>query len=310
MNIKIIVLLAAIVTGLIVASSALYIVTEFEQVVITRFGAPVGDAVSDAGLHVKLPFVDQIHSFDKRFLEWDGAPNDIPTVGKVFIWVDTYARWRISDPLLFLETLQGNESSALSRLDDILDGETRNAIARNELVEVVRTSNREPEVVEGDLDESSVLETIETGRPDITLQIQNAAAPALLEWGIELMDFQFKRINYTEDVRISVYERMISERRRIASRYRSEGEGEAARIGGERERELQIIQSAAFREAEEMMGVADAEAAAIYAEAYSRDAGFYAFVRSMEAFETVIDPNTTLILSTDSELFRYLDEPR
>ena len=310
MNVKIIVLLAAIVTGLIVASSALYIVTETDQVVITRFGQPIGEAVTDAGLHVKMPFIDEVHSFDKRFLEWDGEPNDIPTVGKVFIWVDTYARWRISDPLLFLETLQGNENLAQSRLDDILDGETRNAIARNELVEVVRTSNREPEVVEGDQDEGSVLEEILIGRPNVTEQIKTAAAPALLEWGIELMDFQFKRINYTEDVRISVFERMISERQRVAQRYRSEGQGEAARIDGERERELQRIESEAFREAEEMRGVADAEAAAIYAEAYSRDANFYAFVRSMEAFETVIDPNTTLILSTDSELFRYLDAPQ
>ena len=309
MNIKIMVLLTAIVMGLIVGSSALYIVTEVEQVVITRFGQPVGDAITDAGLHVKMPFIDEINSFDKRFLEWDGAPNDIPTVGKVFIWVDSYARWRISDPLLFLETLQGNELSAQSRLDDILDGETRNAIARNELVEIVRTSNREPEVVEGDLDETSILEEIAIGRPDVTRQIQVAAAPALLEWGIELMDFQFKRINYTDDVRITVFERMISERQRIAQRYRSEGEGEAARIGGERERELQRIQSEAFREAEAKRGEADAEAAAIYAEAYNRDAGFYSFVRSMEAFETVIDPDTTLILSTDGELFRYLDQP-
>ena len=188
--------------------------------------------------------------------------------------------------------------------------ETRNAVARHELVEVVRTSNRVPVVVEGDEDEVSILEEIQTGRPEVTEQIKNAAAPALLELGIELMDFQFKRINYTEDVRVTVFERMISERQRIAQRYRSEGQGEAARIGGERERELQRIQSEAFRDAQELRGEADAEAAAIYAEAYNRDAGFYAFVRSMEAFETVIDPNTTMILSTDGELFRYLNQPR
>jgi membrane protease subunit HflC len=296
--------------GLIVSSSALYIVGETEQVIITRFGQPASEAVSDPGLHVKMPFVDTANYFDKRFLEWDGAQNDIPTLGKVFIWVDAYARWRISDPLLFLQTLQGSELSAQSRLDDILDGETRNAVARNNLVQVVRSSNRVPEIVEGDLDETSVLEPIETGRSDVTEEIKNAAAPALLELGIELMDFQFKRINYTEDVRVTVFERMISERQRIAQRYRSEGEGEAARIGGERERELQRIQSEAFREAQEARGVADAEAAAIYADAYNNDSSFYAFLRSMEAFETVIDPNTTLILSTDGELFRYLDQPR
>ena len=310
MNVKTIVILAAIFVGLVVASSALYIVNETEQVIITRFGQPVGDAVTGAGLHVKAPFIEMTNYFDKRFLEWDGAQNDIPTLGKVFIYVDAYARWRISDPLKFLQTLQGSELSAQSRLDDILDGETRNAVARHELVEVVRTSNRVPAVVEGDEDETSVLEEIERGRPEVTEQIKNAAAPALLELGIELMDFQFKRINYTEDVRVTVFERMISERQRIAQRYRSQGQGEAARIGGERERELQRIQSEAFRDAQEKRGVADAEAAAIYAEAYNRDAGFYSFVRSMEAFETVIDPNTTLILSTDGELFRYLDQPR
>lgn len=310
MNVKTIVLLAAIVTGLIVALSAVYIVSETDQVIITRFGQPVGDAVTAAGLHVKMPFIETVNRFDKRFLEWDGAQNDIPTRGKVFIYVDAYARWRISDPLKYLETLQGSELSAQSRLDDILDGETRNAVARHELVEVVRTSNRVPVVVEGDEDEVSILEEIQTGRPEVTEQIKNAAAPALLELGIELMDFQFKRINYTEDVRVTVFERMISERQRIAQRYRSEGQGEAARIGGERERELQRIQSEAFRDAQELRGEADAEAAAIYAEAYNRDAGFYAFVRSMEAFETVIDPNTTMILSTDGELFRYLNQPR
>ena len=310
MNTKIIVLLGAIVTGLIVASSAIYIVDETEQVIITRFGQPVGVAVTEAGLHVKLPFIETTNYFDERFLEWDGAQNDIPTLGKVFIYVDAYARWRISDPLLFLQNLQGSEVAAQSRLDDILDGETRNAVARHELVEVVRTSNRVPDVVEGDEDETAILEEIETGRPDVTLLIKNAAAPALLEWGIELMDFQFKRINYTEDVRVTVFDRMISERQRIAQRYLSQGQGEAARIGGERERELQRIQSEAFRDAQEKRGEADAEAAGIYAEAYNRDAGFYAFVRSMEAFENVIDPNTTLILSTDGELFRYLDQPR
>jgi membrane protease subunit HflC len=276
-------------------------------VILTQFGEPVGDAVTTPGLKFKTPFIQTANFFDKRFLEWDGAANQVPTRDKRFIWVDTYARWRISDPLTYLERLRGDESIAQSRLDDILDGETRNAIARRDLVQVVRTSNRQPDTTEGDQEETGVLTEITTGRADITAEIQQTAAPRLEELGIELVDFQLKRINYVEEVQQDVFARMIAERQRIAQQYRSEGEGEAARIRGERERDLQAIQSEAYRLAQEARGVADAEASRIYAGAYDRDASFYAFMKSLETLESVIDPDTLLILTTDGELFQHLD---
>jgi membrane protease subunit HflC len=307
---KVPLLIAAGIVVLILLISALYIVDETQQVIITQFGEPVGDAVTTPGLKVKLPFVQTANFFDKRFMEWDGDANQVPTRDKRFIWVDTYARWRISNPLTYLERLRGDESTAQSRLDDILDGETRNAIARNDLVQVVRTSNRQPDTTEGDQEETGVLDEIGTGRADITAGIKQTAAPRLAELGIELVDFQLKRINYVEEVQQDVFKRMIAERQRIAQQYRSEGEGEAARIRGERERDLQAIQSEAYRKAQETQGVADGEATRIYADAYNRDGSFYAFMKSMETFEAAIDPDTILILTTDGELFQYLDEPR
>jgi membrane protease subunit HflC len=248
--------------------------------------------------------------FDKRFLEWDGDANQVPTRDKRFIWVDTYARWRISDPQVYLERLRGDELTAQSRLDDILDGETRNAVARHDLVEVVRTSNRQPDAAAAEEEETGILDEIQTGRTDITEEIQTIASPRLKELGIELMDFRFKRINYVDEVQRDVFDRMIAERQRIAQRYRSEGEGEAARIGGEKERELQRIQSEAYRDAQETRGIADAEATRIYADAYNRDASFYAFMKSMETVEKAVDPNTLLIMTTEGDLFRYLEGPR
>jgi membrane protease subunit HflC len=303
-------ILAVIIVGFIVVANGLYIVSETQQVILTRFGDPIGDAVTEAGLHFKMPFINKANFFDKRFLEWDGDRNQVPTRDKRFIYVDTYARWRISNPLTYLESLEGDEFTAQSRLDDILDGETRNAVARHDLVEVVRTSNREPEVTPGDEEETGILDEIRVGRLDITAEVQETAGPRLAELGIELMDFRFKRINYVEEVQRDVFARMIAERQRIAERYRSEGQGEAARIGGEKERELQRIQSEAYRQAQENRGIADAEATRIYAEAYNRDAAFYAFMKSMETIEKSIDPNTMLIMSTEGELFRYLDQPR
>ncbi len=300
---------AAAVVALIVLSSALYIVDETQQVIVTQFGEPVGDAVNTPGLHVKLPFIQRANYFDKRFLEWDGDANQVPTRDKRFIWVDAYARWRISNPRTYLERLRGDEITAQSRLDDILDGETRNSVARNDLVEVVRTTNRVPATTESDEEETGTLEDITTGRADIAEVIRQTAAPRLAELGIELVDFRFKRINYVAEVQQDVFARMIAERQRIAQQYRSEGEGEAARIRGERERDLQQIQSEAYRQAEETRGVADAAATGIYAEAYDRDPAFYAFLKSMETFQTAIDPNTTLVLTTDGELLRYLDNP-
>ena len=310
MNAKITALLAAIVVGFVVLTSGLYIVDETQQVVITRFGEPVGDAVTDPGLHIKIPFVQEANYFDKRFLEWDGAANQVPTRDKRFIWVDTYARWRISNPRSYLERLRGDELTAQSRLDDILDGETRNSVARHDLVQVVRTANRQPDLSLQDEEETGVLEDILTGRTAITEEVIATAAPRLEELGIELIDFRLKRINYVDEVRRDVFDRMIAERQRIAQRYRSEGEGEAARIRGEKERELQRIQSEAYRQAQENMGTADAESTRIYADAYNLDAGFYAFLKSMESFETVVDSTTTLILTTGGDLLQYLNGPR
>jgi membrane protease subunit HflC len=310
MTTRISVLLSAMVVGIVFLATGLYIVEETQQVIITRFGEPVGDAVTDPGLHIKIPFVQQVNYFDKRFLEWDGAANQVPTRDKRFIWVDTYARWRISDPRVYLERLRGDEATAQSRLDDILDGETRNSVARHDLVQVVRTTNRQPDISLLDEDETGVLAEITTGRTAITEEIIATAGPRLKELGIELIDFRLKRINYVDEVRRDVFDRMIAERQRIAQGYRSAGEGEAARISGEKERELQRIQSEAYRSAQESMGLADAESTRIYAAAYNLDPGFYAFLKSMETFETVIDSTTTLILTTGGDLLQFLNGPR
>ena len=297
---------------LVVGSSAAYTVGEAEQVIITQFGEPTGDSVTEAGLHFKVPFIQQTNYFDKRFLEWDGSPNQVPTRDKRFIWVDTYARWRIVDPLRFFQRLR-DELGAQSRLDDILDGETRNAVARYDLIELVRNTNRSPddipdEIVDEELD--VILERIERGRDRISREILERAASRTADLGIELLDLRIKRINYVAEVQQDVFARMIAERQRIAELYRSEGEGEAARIQGERERDLQRIQSEAFETAEILRGEADAEATDIYASAYSRDPDFYAFTRSLETYEQVIDSGTTIIMGTDSDLLRYLDQPR
>jgi membrane protease subunit HflC len=285
-------------------------VGEAEQVIITQFGDPVGEPIAAPGLHFKVPFIQQANYFDKRFLEWDGSPNQVPTKDKRFIWVDTYARWRIVDPLRFFQRLR-DERGAQSRLDDILDGETRNAVARYDLIELVRNSNRNPEDIPIEAaEEEVILNVIEKGRDQVSREVLERAADRTADLGIELLDLRIKRINYVEEVQQDVFARMIAERQRIAELYRSEGQGEAARIQGERERDLQRIQSEAFRAAEELRGTADAEATGIYAAAYSRDADFYAFTRSLETYETVMDPNTTVILGTDSEFLRYLERPR
>ena len=302
--------LISIVLGLgvlVLLGSSLYTVTEVDQVIITRFGQPVGDPVIEPGLHIKVPFIDTANKFEKRFLEWDGFPNQVPTLDRRFIFVDTYARWRITDPLLFFQRVR-NELGAQARLDDILDGETRNAVARHNLIEIVRTSNREPDTNEAEVQE--ILEPITTGREEITREILIAAAAAVGEYGIELLDLRFKRINYVPEVQQDVFARMIAERNRVAEEFRSEGQGESARIMGERERDLARIQSEAFRTAEELRGTADAEATAIYAVAYNRDASFYAFTKSLETYEKTMDPSTVLILGTDSEFMRFLEAPR
>ena len=305
-TIQIIVLLAI---GFLL-DQATYTVSETEQVIITQFGDPVGDPVTSPGLHFKVPFIQRVNVFDNRFLEWDGNPNQGPTRDRRFILVDTYARWRITDPLLFFQRLR-DERGAQSRLDDILDGETRNAVARHNLIELVRSTNRNEADVQIESEEEAViLEALEQGREEITREILQTAAGRTADLGIELLDLRLKRINYVAEVQQDVFARMIAERQRVAEEFRSEGQGEAARIDGERERELSQIQSEAYRIAEELRGKADATATAVYAESYDRDADFYAFTKSMETYEETMDGETVFILDTDSELLRFLDRTR
>ncbi|HJN43338.1 MAG: HflC protein [Acidobacteria bacterium] len=304
------ILLVLVLVGVILLGGSVYTVSETNQAIITQFGEPVGEPVTEPGLHFKVPFIQTANMFEKRFLEWDGSPNQVPTRDKTFIFVDTYARWRISEPLLFFQRLR-DERGAQSRLDDILDGETRNAVARHDLIEVVRTANREPaDTTVAPQEEPESLDEIVTGREQITREILEAASAAVVELGIELLDLKIKRINYVPEVQQDVFARMIAERNRIAEGFRSEGQGESARIMGERERDLARIKSEAFRTAEELRGTADAEATNIYAEAYGRDSGFYAFTKSLETYEKTMDPSTFFILGTDSELMRYLEAPR
>ena len=299
--------LVVVIAILSVVGGAVFVVYESQQVIITRFGEPVGEPITSPGLHLKMPFIDKANYFDKRFLEWDGDPNQIPTKDKRFIYVDTYARWRIADPLLFFQRLN-NEMRAQSRIDDILDGETRNTVARHNLIEVVRSTNRQFAVAV-DLEAGETTEVsanIESGRAVLARQVLAAATARTADLGIEILDFRFKRIEYVEEVQQEVYARMISERNRIAEQFRSEGAGEAARINGEKDRQLKTITSEAYRQAQEIKGKADAEAANIYAAAYNRDPEFYRFQKSMETFLQTIDEDTLLVLTTDGDLLKYL----
>lgn len=288
---------------------SVYIVNEAEQVVITQLGRPVGDAVTEPGMNFKVPFIQIANYFDKRYLEWDGSPNQVPTKDKKFIFVDAYARWQITDPLQFFKRLT-NERGAQSRLDDILDGETRDYIANHNIEEAVRSFNRTPistdtisEIVKDSL------ATIFVGRKKIQEMIQVSANKRAKDLGIVILDFRIKRLNYVRDVQEQVYKRMTSERYRIADKFRSEGQGEASRINGEKERELKSIQSEAFKKAEEIKGRADAKAAAIYASAYNKSTqskNLYSFLKSMESFEKTFDKETSIILTTESEFYKYL----
>jgi len=290
--------------------SSTFIVTETDQVIITRFGKPVHDPITTPGIKFKLPFIEEANFFEKRFLEWDGAPNQVPTKDKRFIWVDTYGRWRIHDPLLFFQRLR-DERSAQSRLDDILDGETRTAVANHDLVEVVRSSNRipafDPNII--DTDEVDSLKTINRGREKITREILTAAADRIRDLGIELLDLRFKRLDYVDEVREKVYDRMISERKRIADKFRSEGQGGASKILGERERDLKQITSTAYRTSQEIKGRADAEATKIYANAYNRSdetREFYRFLKTMESYDSTFTANDWLIITSKSDFFKYI----
>lgn len=294
---------------IIVLSSALYTIDETQQVIITQFGKPVGDAKNDAGLKIKMPFIQDVNYFEKRLLEWDGNPTEISAKDKKFILVDTYARWRIEDPLKFFKSVR-DENTAQTRLDNIIDAATRNMVTSNILIEVVRNSNREMAVAEAELALSTeeAIDSIAVGREKLSQDIFDAAKEKVKEYGIELADVRIKRINYIQEVRERVFERMIAERLRIAEKYRSEGAGKKAEIEGEMEKELQKITSEAYRTAEEIKGKADAEAIKIYAAAYERDPEFYSFLKTLESFQTGIDEKTWLILSTDSDYLKYLKD--
>ena len=293
---------------------SIFTVNQAEQVIITQFGRPVGDPITSPGLNFKMPFVQQVNSFDKRYLAWDGPMVEMSTKDKTYVQVDTFARWRITDPMRYYLRLR-DERSAQSRLEDILGSETRTAIARHELIEVVRSDKDRkplqdeslgPLTGEGTL---GVLRPIRVGRAAIEKNVFDAAAPKLAEYGIELLDVRFKRINYNQQVLERIYQRMISERLQIAERFRSEGEGEAARINGNKERDIKQIESTAYKQVQEIQGEADAKATEIYALAYGQKpeaAEFYKFLKSMETYRKVINPDATIVLSTNSDLFALL----
>jgi len=309
------------ITGLVflgivvfVAMNAIYTVNEVQQIIVTQFGKPVGEPVTTAGLKVKIPFIQEVNPIDKRILEWDGSPSDMPTKDKLYISVDLFARWKIVDPLQYFLRLR-DERSAQSRLDDILGSETRNAVAKHELIEIIRTTkDRVPlrdAMMTGAQQEVKMrsLVPIQKGRKMVENEIYAAAAEKVQVFGIELLDIRFKRINYNASVRPKIYDRMISERRQIAERFLSEGNGEAARIRGNRVRDLNKIQSEAYREVEEIRGVADAKATEIYARAYNQSpesVDFYEFTRTMQSYKDIIADNSTLVLSTESDLFKFL----
>jgi modulator of FtsH protease HflC len=312
MKSKHIVIIALVILGFIVLFGSVFILNETEQAIVTQFGKPVGGPRTEPGLNFKIPIIQKAQYFDKRYLKWDGDPNQVPTQDKKFIFVDTYARWVITDPLQFFIRLR-DERSGQSRLDDILDGETRNAVASHVLLDLVRSSNREPEVYEDYLEEIEELEEIAVGRERIEALILQNANIRTADLGIRVLDFRFKRMNYVDEVRRNVYDRMISERNRIADQFRSEGQGEARRISGSKERDLARISSEAIRESEVIRGKADAEATAIYASAYNKSPQareLYTFLRSMEALEKSFDKETSIIITTDSELYRFLKNPR
>lgn len=301
-----------VLVGAFVIFNASYTIHETEQAIITQFGKPVGDPITDAGLHFKIPFIQDVNQIEKRILAWDGQSNEMPTKDKTYIVVDTFARWRIQDPKQFFLRLR-DERSAQSRLDDILGSETRNAIAKHELIEIVRTTKDREPVVDEVLSDApgnvGQLYPITKGRALIEEEIYTKAAEKLMDFGIELLDIRFKRINYNETVRQRIYERMISERQQIAERFRSEGAGEAARILGNKERDLQQIESEAYKQIQQIQGAADAKATEIYASAYnqsSESVSFYELLKTLETYESVFEGETTMILSTDSDLFRFL----
>ncbi|MFB0519807.1 MAG: protease modulator HflC [Desulfatiglandales bacterium] len=299
---------ALIIVVIFFLLGAVYVVDETEQVVVTQFGKAIGKPKKDPGLYFKIPIIQQANYFPKNLLEWDGDPGQIPTLDKTFIWVDTFARWKIVDPLKFFETAN-NVVNALGRLDDIIDPAVRNFVTSYPLIETVRMTNRELDTFEVGIDkvkEISPLGEVKTGRAKITKGIMAQAQPKLSKFGIELVDVKIKRLNYVEEVQKSVYGRMVAERKQIAEKFRSEGRGEARKIEGDKEREMKRITSEAYRTAQEVKGKADAEATTIYAQAYGRDPDFYSFINTLDIYKNTLGKDSTLLLSTDSEFFKYM----
>ncbi len=306
-----IVAVIVIAAALILLLSSTYVLDETQQAVVVQFGRPVGDPVREAGLHFKLPFVQEVRRFDRRLLAWDGAPTEIPTRGREFILVDTTARWRIVDPLRFMQSVK-DENGAQSRLDDKIDSEVRDVLSSTELTEIVRSKGWKPDLSRLQLEqmvsqESAALDQeVRVGREELARRILEQAREAMPEYGIELVDFRIKRLNYIKSVQEQVFNRMISERQRVAEQFRAEGQGQSAEILGETQKRLSEIISDAQRQADIIKGEAEAEATRIYNEAYSQDPEFYAFYRSLESYERTLGANTTLFLGTDSDYFRYL----
>lgn len=307
-------IVAVVLVVVIAANLCFYNVSETEQVILTQFGKTVGQPINEAGMKFKWPFVQTVNRIDKRILEWDGRASEMPTRDKLYIVVDTFGRWRISDPLQFFTRLR-DERSALSRLDDIIGSEVRNAIAKHDLIEIVRTDkNRKASAEAAPADDAGQINRllpITLGRTAIEKEIVEKSAPKLKDFGIELIDVRFMRVNYNPGVSAKVHERMMSERQQIASRFRSEGEGEAAKIIGSKERDLRQIESESYRQVQVIRGEADAKASEIYARAYggsAEAAEFHQFLRTMESYRKTLDKDTTLLLSTDSDLFRYLKQ--
>lgn len=297
--------LVVIIIGLIILGGTLYTVDQTQQVIITQFGEPIGKPITKAGLHLKKPFIQKVNYFEKRLLAWDGLPTQVPTKDKRYIWVDTTARWRIVDPLKFLQTV-GNERTALGRLDDVIDSATRNQITSHLLYELVRNSEREFVETEVSLEIEEEIGEVKYGREEISRSILEEASRLVPGFGIELADVRIKRLNYVERVRQGVYARMIAERKRVAEQYRSEGQGKKAEIEGRREKELQRITSEAYRRAQEITGKADAEATKIYAGAYSKDPEFYSFLKTLDTYKGTLNEQTWLLLTSDSDFYKYL----
>lgn len=312
-NINFILGAAILVIILVLIGNPFYTLQEGRQAIVTQFGEPIGEPITEAGLHLKIPFIQKVTYFEKRILEWDGYPSEIPTKDKKYIWVDTTARWKIIDALKFFKSVS-NETGAQAILDGIIDAAVRDAITSQNLIEIVRSSNRlinnkeQLEKEEEFIDEGA-LEAIRMGREKIREEILEKAKEDLgSRYGIELIDVRIKRVNYVDEVKSKVYERMIAERRRAAEKYRSEGRGIRAEIEGRTEKELRAIRSEAYKKSQEIKGRADAESTKIYAEAYNKDPEFFSFLKTLETYSNTIDKNTILILTTDREYFKYLNE--